>query len=129
MSVVVVSHPLAEHLLASLRDRTTPPPVFRTLAKRLALALALEAIRDLPTTQVAVETPLEHTTGRVLGDLVPELGTLFMRPEEHVRKIVDVGVVLALDLQHQLDHVFTSLLLRRVESMMRRKRIECVDLF
>jgi uracil phosphoribosyltransferase len=70
MSITVVDHPLAEHLLTSLRDRTTPPPVFRTLAKRLALALALEAIRDLPTTQVTVETPLERTTGRVLGDLV-----------------------------------------------------------
>ena len=70
MSVTVVSHPLAEHLLASLRDRSTPPPVFRTLAKRLALALALEAIRDIPTDEVTVETPLEQTTGRVLGDLV-----------------------------------------------------------
>ncbi len=70
MSVTIVDHPLAEHLLTSLRDRSTPPPVFRTLAKRLALALALEAIRDLPTEQVGVETPLERTTGRVLGDLV-----------------------------------------------------------
>ena len=70
MSVTVVDHPLAEHLLVSLRDRSTPPPVFRTLAKRLALALTLEAIRDLPTEQITVETPLERTTGRVLGDLV-----------------------------------------------------------
>lgn len=70
MSVTVVDHPLAEHLLVSLRDRTTSPPVFRTLAKRLALALALEAIRDLPTEGITVETPLERTTGRVLGDLV-----------------------------------------------------------
>jgi len=70
MSVTVVDHPLAEHLLVSLRDRTTPPPVFRTLAKRLALALALEAIRDLPTVEVAIQTPLESTKGRTLGDLV-----------------------------------------------------------
>ncbi len=70
MSVTVVDHPLAEHLLTSLRDRTTSPPVFRTLAKRLALALALEALRDLPTREVRVETPLEPATGRVLGDLV-----------------------------------------------------------
>jgi len=70
VSVTVVDHPLAEHLLAQLRDRTTPPAVFRTLAKRLALALALEAIRDLPTTEVHVETPLEPASGRVLGDLV-----------------------------------------------------------
>ena len=70
VSVNVVAHPLAEHLLVQLRAQDTPPPVFRTLAKRLALALALEAIRDLPTSEVTVRTPLETTTGRVLGDLV-----------------------------------------------------------
>ncbi|HEY8115422.1 MAG TPA: uracil phosphoribosyltransferase [Actinomycetota bacterium] len=70
MSVTVVDHALAGHLLAQLRSQETAPPVFRTLAKRLALTLALEAIRDLPTTEIAVRTPLEETTGRVLGDLV-----------------------------------------------------------
>jgi len=70
VSVTVVDHPLAGHLLAQIRNRETSPPVFRTLAKRLALALTLEAIRDLPTERVDVETPLERTTGRVLGELV-----------------------------------------------------------
>jgi uracil phosphoribosyltransferase len=70
MPVTVVDHPLAEHLLAQIRDRSTAPPVFRTLSKRLALALTLEAIRDLPTSEIEVETPLETTTGRVLPDLV-----------------------------------------------------------
>lgn len=70
MSVTLVDHPLAGHLLAQLRSEDTPPPLFRTLAKRLALALTLEAIRDLPTTEVSVRTPLETTSGRMLGDLV-----------------------------------------------------------
>jgi uracil phosphoribosyltransferase len=70
VSVTVVDHALAGHLLAQLRAEDTAPPVFRTLAKRLALTLALEAIRDLPTTEIAVRTPLEETTGRVLDDLV-----------------------------------------------------------
>ena len=70
MSVTVVDHALAGHLLAQLRAEDTAPPVFRTLAKRLALTLALEAIRDLPTMETTVRTPLEETTGRVLGDLV-----------------------------------------------------------
>jgi uracil phosphoribosyltransferase len=68
--VTVVDHALAGHLLAQLRAEDTAPPVFRTLAKRLALTLALEAIRDLPTAEITVRTPLEETTGRVLGDLV-----------------------------------------------------------
>ncbi|MCI0633388.1 MAG: uracil phosphoribosyltransferase [Actinobacteria bacterium] len=70
MAVTLVDHPLAGHLLAQLRSQDTSPPVFRTLAKRLALALTLEAIRDLPTTTIAVRTPLEETSGCVLGDLV-----------------------------------------------------------
>jgi uracil phosphoribosyltransferase len=70
VSVILVDHPLAGHLLAQLRSEDTPPPLFRTLAKRLALALTLEAIRDLPTTEVPVRTPLESTSGRMLGDLV-----------------------------------------------------------
>jgi uracil phosphoribosyltransferase len=70
MSVTVVDHPLARHLLTQLRDRDTPPPVFRTLAKRLALALALEAIRDLPTREVEIDGPLERSTGVAIDDLV-----------------------------------------------------------
>ncbi|HYZ12088.1 MAG TPA: uracil phosphoribosyltransferase [Actinomycetota bacterium] len=70
VSVTVVDHALAAHLLAQLRDERTPPPLFRTLAKRLALVLTVEAIRDLPTSDVDVRTPLEPAAGKVLGDLV-----------------------------------------------------------
>ncbi|HYT30920.1 MAG TPA: uracil phosphoribosyltransferase [Actinomycetota bacterium] len=71
MPVTVVDHPLAQHLLASLRDRNTPPPLFRTITKRLTIALMLEAVRGLPTVEVEVETPLEPATGRrVYPDLV-----------------------------------------------------------
>ena len=67
----MVDHPLAGHLLTALRDRGTPPPVFRTLTKRLSLALVLEAARGLPSVEVEVRTPLESTRGvRLGGDLV-----------------------------------------------------------
>ncbi len=71
MPLTVVDHPLAAHLLTALRDRTTAPPVFRTLTKRLTLALVLEAVRGIETRDVEVDTPLERTTGKaVAGDLV-----------------------------------------------------------
>jgi uracil phosphoribosyltransferase len=70
MTVTVVDHALAAHLLTQLRDERTSPPVFRTLAKRLALVLTVEAIRDLPTSRIDVATPLEPAVGRRLGDLV-----------------------------------------------------------
>jgi uracil phosphoribosyltransferase len=71
MSLTVVDHPLAQHLLTRLRDVETPPPVFRTLAKRLTIAVVLEAVRDLPMVDVEVETPLEPAAGRQISpDLV-----------------------------------------------------------
>ncbi len=71
MAPTVVDHPLVQHLLSSLRDRGTSPPLFRTLTRRLTLALVLEATHDLPTESRAVETPLETTEGSFLGpDLV-----------------------------------------------------------
>lgn len=66
MTVTVVDHPLAGHLLLALRDRTTPPALFRSLTKRLTTVLMLEATRDLPTRGHRVTTPLEETEGRVL---------------------------------------------------------------
>jgi uracil phosphoribosyltransferase len=70
MALKVVDHPLSQHLLTSLRDRTTPPAVFRALTRRLTLSLVLEATRDLPTEPREVETPLERVEGRDLGPLV-----------------------------------------------------------
>jgi uracil phosphoribosyltransferase len=71
MGLTVVDHPLAQHLLTQLRDATTPPPVFRTIAKRLTIAIVLEAVRGLPTVDVEIGTPLERTAGRLISpDLV-----------------------------------------------------------
>jgi uracil phosphoribosyltransferase len=68
MSVTVVDHPLAGHLLLAIRDRETRPAMFRALTKRLTTVLMLEATRDLPTRQRTVQTPLEEATGRVLAE-------------------------------------------------------------
>jgi uracil phosphoribosyltransferase len=71
MPLTVVDHPLAQHLLTRLRDVETPPPVFRTIAKRLTIALVLEAVRGLPSVEVEVDTPLERAPGRLITpDLV-----------------------------------------------------------
>jgi uracil phosphoribosyltransferase len=38
-------------MLTALRDASTPPPLFRLLAKRLSLVLAVEATRGVPTSR------------------------------------------------------------------------------
>jgi uracil phosphoribosyltransferase len=65
--VHVITHPVAQDALMSLRDAATPPGAFRRLAHRLSLVLVAEATRDLATTESVVSTPLEPAHGRVLG--------------------------------------------------------------
>lgn len=62
MSVHLVSHPVAQDALKALRDSTTPPAQFRRLAHRVGVIVATEATRDLPTSPVQVDTPIERTT-------------------------------------------------------------------
>jgi len=70
VSVTVLDHPLASHLLAALRDRETPAAIFRSYTKRLTIALMLEATRALPTRSKEIQTPLEPATGEVLAESV-----------------------------------------------------------
>jgi len=63
----VVSHPLVQHKLSILRDRTTPTKIFKELVEEIAMLMAYEATADMPTQDVRVETPLESTVGRQLS--------------------------------------------------------------
>jgi uracil phosphoribosyltransferase len=57
-SLHVLRHPLAEEHLAALRDRETPSDAFRRHLRELARLVIAEALRDLPTAEHEVLTPL-----------------------------------------------------------------------
>lgn len=65
--VVAVKHPLIEDHLASLRERTTPPHLFRQQIRRLSTLLAYPATQDLPLADRPIETPLTAMTGSQLA--------------------------------------------------------------
>jgi uracil phosphoribosyltransferase len=64
--LTVLDHPLAADLLSILRDKDTEPPEFRQIAERLGYLLVAEALSDMSTVDVEIETPLETTSGRQL---------------------------------------------------------------
>ena len=66
MPLHILDHPLAAHIMTHLRDVTTKPATFRTLAYQLSLLLAINATRDLATEEKVIESPLESATGHVL---------------------------------------------------------------
>ncbi len=61
-NVIVVDHPLVQHKLGLLRDKTTPTQVFRQLVDELTLLLTYEATKDMATEESEIETPLERAT-------------------------------------------------------------------
>jgi uracil phosphoribosyltransferase len=69
--VTEVTHPLVQHKLSYLRDRSTPTVHFRKLVNEVTLLLTYEATKDFPTEGVEIETPLERMTAqRISGKKV-----------------------------------------------------------
>jgi uracil phosphoribosyltransferase len=55
---VILSHPLVEHHLSILRDKTTTPALFRQQIERLSMLLAYRVTENLPVADHAIETPV-----------------------------------------------------------------------
>jgi uracil phosphoribosyltransferase len=68
--VHLVDHPLVHDALAILRDKRTAPDEFRRVATRISVLLAAEALRDVPMSATAVETPLGPADGRRMASEV-----------------------------------------------------------
>ena len=66
-NVVVIDHPLVQHKLTFLRDRTTGTKDFRMLLRELATLMAYEVTRDLPLEDKHIETPVAKMTAKVLA--------------------------------------------------------------
>jgi len=58
----LVNHPLIEHKLAAIRDRSTKSFDFRRLLQEIAALMTYEVCREFATVAGEVETPLERTT-------------------------------------------------------------------
>lgn len=75
--VIIFDHPLIQHKISILRNKSTGTNEFRALVEEIAMLMGYEALRDLPLKEVEVETPLETCmtpmiTGRKLA-VVPIL--------------------------------------------------------
>jgi len=75
--VVVIDHPLIQHKLSIIRDEKTGSKDFRELVKEVAMLMAYEVTRDLPTEECLVQTPVaqakcKRLAGEKIG-LIPIL--------------------------------------------------------
>ena len=61
-NVMVFDHPLIKHKIAHFRDKNTGMKEFRELVEEITSIMAFEALKDIPTKEVEIETPLEVCT-------------------------------------------------------------------
>jgi len=66
-NVTVVAHPLVQHKLTLMRDKTTSTKGFRQLLREIATLLCYEVTRDLPLDLVDIETPLMPMRSHMLS--------------------------------------------------------------
>ena len=67
-NVHILEHPLIRHKLAIIRDKKTDTKQFRDVVKELAMLMAYESFKDIPTQEIEVETPLEVTKQTVVKE-------------------------------------------------------------
>ncbi|WP_017760649.1 uracil phosphoribosyltransferase [Pseudacidovorax intermedius] len=62
----LITHPLVQHKLTLMRRKDASTNSFRRLLNELASLMAYEVTRDIPTSEIEIETPLEVTRGQVI---------------------------------------------------------------
>jgi len=74
--VTVVAHPLVQHKLTLMRDKTTSTAGFRQLLREIALLLTYEVTRDLKLTTMPIETPLAPMAAPILEGKKPVFASI-----------------------------------------------------
>ncbi len=65
--VYVFDHPLIQHKLSLMREKTTGTKDFRELLEEISMLMVYEVTRDLPTEEVEIETPICKTRAHKLS--------------------------------------------------------------
>ena len=66
-NVTILTHPLLQHKISMLRDKNTGTNEFRKLVSEVAMLEAFEALSDLPTEDIEIETPIEKCLTPVIS--------------------------------------------------------------
>ena len=65
-NVHVIDHPLVQHKLTLMRKKEASTNSFRRLLNELAALMTYEVTRDMPMSEIEIETPLETMKAKVI---------------------------------------------------------------
>jgi len=64
----ILNHPLIKHKISILRDVKTGTKEFRELVSEISMLITYEAIRDVKTSKIDVQTPLGIANGHMIDE-------------------------------------------------------------
>lgn len=66
-NIIVFDHPLLKHKITMMRKKETGTNEFRKMVEEIAVLMGFEALNDLPTENIEVETPIEKCESPVIA--------------------------------------------------------------
>ena len=63
----VINHPMIQHKLTIMRKKSTGSKDFRQLLEEISMLMGYELTRELPLTDVEIETPMAKMTSKVIS--------------------------------------------------------------
>ena len=65
--VHVINHPMVQHKLTIMREKSTKTGEFRSLLREISMFLGYEVMRDIPMTTKKIETPVSPMDAPVMA--------------------------------------------------------------
>ncbi|MBP3385037.1 MAG: uracil phosphoribosyltransferase [Firmicutes bacterium] len=72
-NITICDHPLLKHKITMLRNKETGTNEFRKIVEEIAMLIGYEALRELETKEVEVETPIETAMCPVITGKKPAI--------------------------------------------------------
>jgi len=72
-SLHIIAHPLIADKLTQMRDKNRPSIGFRGLLREITLLMTFEVLRDLPMSEIEIETPVAKMKAPALTGISPSI--------------------------------------------------------
>jgi uracil phosphoribosyltransferase len=128
--VRLLDHPVVEHRLATLRDKRTDRDTFRQLISEISRFMAYEALRDLGTAPVVVDTPVADGAAacRVIENvLVVPILRAGLGMVQAIQEVVPLTEVAHVGLRRDEESLHSEVYLNRLPSDLSGRRVIVCD--
>jgi uracil phosphoribosyltransferase len=128
--VTLLDHPLVEHRVTALRDKRTDRDMFRQLISEITRFMAYEALRDLGTTPVEVDTPVaDGAPGRKVTEnvLVVPILRAGLGMVQGIQEVVPLTEVAHVGLRRDEHTLHSEVYLNRLPADLTGRRVIVCD--